>query len=634
MCGIAGWLGHFKNGEFYSEHMARLLHHRGPDAQGVRSWPDATLIHTRLSIIDLSPMGAQPMCNEDGTVWTVFNGEIYNHHHLQRELEMKGHLFRGHSDTEVLTHLYEEEGPSFPEKLRGMFALAIYDVTKRRLVLARDRFGIKPCFYAQSANCFAFSSELRALKELPFVDRTPDRQAVFDFAALFYIPSPETFYRGIRSIEPGEVLDVCFADGRITCKKQIHHRWFLAPDFDLSLDEAVEKTDRLVRDAVTRQLESDVPLGALLSGGIDSSLVSTAAQTAINGELNTFNVRFSDKEYDETWAAVAVAKHIGSSHQTLDMDGISGSWEHITTLLRQAGQPFADTSLFAANAVCHLMRKHVTVALSGDGGDEGFGGYNCYWQVERIARLQRFSPLVWDAAAVAMLPFARSGIVRSSLPERVRDLASADDVSIAQSMFCWMREEEHQRLCIDRNFEPVRRLFEPQWERYLPRHASRVERLSALTTEANVRLTLPGDFLFKVDTASMKESLEVRVPMLDEDLFAFGLSLPHRLKVKARECKRVLRGIAGRWLPKDIASKPKKGFGIPVDGWVDGDFRRKLKETLVNSDTCLTDYFSPEVYTPMLEAFCDGRQLPGISRQSLYQRAIMFLSLHLALHDN
>jgi asparagine synthase (glutamine-hydrolysing) len=628
MCGIAGWLGNLENAEHNSKVMARLLHHRGPDAQAVMSWPDATLIHTRLSIIDLSPTGAQPMPNEDGTVWTVFNGEIYNHSELRRSLETRGHLFRGHSDTEVLTHLYEEEGPSFVKRLRGMFALAIYDVRKRRLVLARDRFGIKPIFYALSPGCFAFSSELRPLKQLPFVDLRPDRQAVFDFAALFYIPSPETFYTGIRSIEPGQVLEISFSEGLISVKKEIYHRWSVVPDFGLTLDEAVERAESLVKTAVTNQLQSDVALGALLSGGIDSSLVSTAAQTAMNGGLHTFNVRFSDQEYDETWAAVAVAKHIRSSHQILEMDGISGSWDHITSLLRQAGQPFADTSLFAVNAVCQLMRKHVTVALSGDGGDEGFGGYNCYWQVQRIAGLQLFSPSIWDTAAIAMLPLARTGIIRTSLPERVRDLASADDVGIAQSMFCWLREEEHRRLCIDRDLEPVRRLFNSQWDQSL-HGASRLERLSALTTEANVRLTLPNDFLFKVDTASMKESLEVRVPMLDEDLFAFGLSLPHGLKVKARKGKRVLRGVAERWLPEDVAHKPKQGFGIPVDRWVDERFRRHLRYTLLDSDSGLDVYFAPEVYTPLLEAFCDGRQLPGISRQGLYQRAIMLLSVHL-----
>jgi asparagine synthase (glutamine-hydrolysing) len=634
MCGVAGWLGSVDEAERVRARVINALHHRGPDAHGMWSKPEVTLLHTRLSIIDLSPAGAQPMANEDGSVWCVFNGEIYNHRELRHSLENRGHVFRGRSDSEVLPHLYEEEGPAFVRKLRGMFALAIYDARRRKLVLARDRFGIKPLFYAPASQRLAFASEIKALLELPGIDDRPDRQAIYDFAALFYIPAPETFYTGIRALQPGEVLEAQLDLNGVSWKTRTYHQWAITQDPMITLDQAAERGDALVTAAVRRQMESEVPLGALLSGGIDSSLVSAAAQVALSERLQTFNVRFSENEYDETWAAVAVAKHIRSSHQTLDMDGVRGTWDRITGLLQHAGQPFADTSLFAVNAVCRLLRRHVTVALSGDGGDEGFGGYDFYWQLARIARLQRLPILVWHGASIALPPLARVGLIAKSIPQRSRELAGADDTSIIQDLFCWVRKEEHRNLCRDTHLLPIRRLFEREWEQHLVPENSRVERLSAHATEVNIRLMLPNDFLFKVDIASMRESLEVRVPMLDEDLFAFGLSLPHRLKVNGRTCKRVLRAVAKNKLPSTVATKPKRGFGIPVDTWVDSDFKSRMRQILLGPLSNLPEFFRPEAYRPIIEAFCQDHSLPNVSREGLYQRAMMLLSVQLATDHN
>ena len=633
MCGIAGWLGALPRREDYAIAMSRALRHRGPDGNGIQSWPEATLVHTRLSIIDMSAAGAQPMANEDGTIWTVFNGEIYNHRELRHELKTRGHIFKGRSDTEVLPHLYEEYGVEFVSRLRGMFALAIYDTRNRTLILARDRFGIKPLFYAPVWNWLAFASEIRALCELPDIDIRPDRQAIYDFAALSYIPAPETFYRGIRALQPGQILEARLDRGNVYYDTRFFHSWSLAPDLSLRLDAAVERADALLTNSVRRQMESDVPLGALLSGGIDSSLVSAAAQTALTHKLQTFNVRFFEKEFDETWAAVAVSRHIGSDHEILDIGNTPGTWEQITDLLWHAGQPFADTSLFAVNAVSRLMRQHVTVALSGDGGDEGFGGYDFYWRIARIAQIQRFPPWLISAGSLPLNSLAHLDVISPSFPERFDSLVHADDTSIIQQLFCWVRDREHRALCRDANLLPVRRLFEPQWELDLPRRASRLERLSARATEANTRLMLPNDFLFKVDIASMKESLEIRVPMLDEDLFSFGLSLPHHLKVNGRTCKRVLRHVAERRLPRRVANKPKRGFSIPVDTWVHGEFKTRLKDVLLGPSSSLPEFFRPEIYRPMIDAFCNGSLYPGISRQGLYHRAIMLLSVQLAVSE-
>jgi asparagine synthase (glutamine-hydrolysing) len=582
-------------------------------------------------VIDLSPTGTQPMSNEDETIWTVFNGEIYNHHELRGYLKARGHVFKGTSDTEILPHLYEEKGPAFVGELRGMFALAVYDSITRTMVLARDRFGIKPLFYAPGKNRFAFASEIRALLLLPGVDARFDRQAIHDFAALFYIPGPETLYEGIRAVKPGEIVIVRFDDHGITYHSRKYYDWSINPDYNMTISNAVEHAEGLLTAAVKKQLQSDVPLGSLLSGGIDSSLVSAAAQAALGGSLETFNVKFPDNEYDETWAAVAVANHIGSHHQTLDLEYSRGTWENVTTLLLHGGQPFADTSLFAVNAICKMMRPYVTVALSGDGGDEAFGGYDFYAQIARIFQWQHLpKPVQWGALG-SLGSFSRLGLFPERLLERIRDLDTDDNTRIIQSLFCWIREDEHRSICHDTNLLPVRRLFEPQWEYHLKPHASRLERLAAHTAEVNVRLMLPDDFLFKVDIASMKESLEIRVPMLDEALFEFGLSLPYRLKVKGRRCKRVLREIARLWLPLRVAQKRKWGFGIPFDRWVDADFKTRLRETLLGMSTRISEFFRPESYAPVIKAFCDDGICPGTSRQGLAQRTIMFLSLELAL---
>jgi len=631
VCGIGGWLGRGNLDPDTSGRMMAALRHRGPDATGCRSWPEATLVHARLSIIDLASTGAQPMGNEDGTVWIVFNGEIYNHREHRRRLEAKGHVFRGHSDSEILPHLYEEEGADMVAALRGMFAFALYDSRRRRLLLARDRFGIKPLFYASGAGRLGFASEINALRVLPGIDDRPDRQAIYDFAALTYIPAPQTFYSGIRSLEPGELLEAELDGELVQWAVRHYHRWTIAPDSSLTLDEAIDRADRLLEKAVQSQLESDVPLGSLLSGGIDSSLVSEAAQRGIPGGVKTFNVSFADSGYDETWAALEVARSIGSQHQTLRMDSMPGSWEHVTGVLRHSGQPFADTSIFAVGGISHLMRQHVTVALSGDGGDEAFGGYESYLRIQKIVSWQSLPLAARRAGVLGARALARMGVTSESLPQRIRELSEADDVEILETLQCWVRAEERAQLSRAEGLLPVRRLFEPQWEYRLPRKASRLERLSAHNTEINVRLRLPNDYLFKVDMAAMRSGLEVRVPFLDEDLFDFGMTLPHRLRVDGVLCKRVLREIAGRRLPSAVAKKPKMGFSIPVDSWVTAEFKSRLRDHLLGASSKLSEYFRPEVYRPMVEAFCDGRGWPGVSRAGLYHRVIVLLATQIAL---
>lgn len=637
MCGIGGWLGTMPASEVRAHAMVSGLRHRGPDAHGHRCWPDAALVNTRLKVIDLSPEGDQPIGNETSSVWAVLNGEIYNHRDLRRWLQGRAHVFRGHSDTEVIPHLYEECGISFVARLEGMFALAVYDIESRRLILARDRLGIKPLFYTvqdTTENCaLVFANELRTLAEFPGIDDTPEPQAIFDLLALTFVPAPETFYRGIRSLEPGHTLEASLVRDSIAVEIQPFHRWVVAPDLSLTAGAAVNRAEDLLYGAVSRQLESDVPLGSLLSGGIDSSLVTAAAQQGTASELRTFNVKFLEPAFDETWAARRVADHLETVHETLTMDVGEGTWDHVTALLEHCGQPFADPSLFPVHAVCRAMRRHVTVALAGDGGDEAFGGYESFWEAERIAQLQRLALPLWTAGAMLGGAISRIAPRVGVLSRRARDVADADDVGIVQALISHVRPEEQERLMLDHDLEPTRRWFEPRWDTVLPTSISRTERLSALLTEAHARLVLPSAFLFKVDIASMREGLEVRVPMLDEELFAFGLTLPHRLKVHGRTGKTVLREIAKRRLPQEIASKPKRGFGIPIDMWVSDTFRGQAREYLLDPGSQLNSHLARSAFQPIVEAFASGRRIRGVSRRGLYRRVVTLLSLQLSLES-
>ena len=634
MCGIAGWLGSSALDPTVKDEVLAALRHRGPDANAAKSWPEATLLHTRLRIIDLSPAGDQPLANEDGSIWTVFNGEIYNHRELQAELEAKGHVFRGRSDTEVLPHLYEELGSEMFSRLRGMFALAIFDRRQRRLLLARDRFGIKPLFYASNLHDVAFASEIGAVRLFPGVDLAPDPQAVSDFAALLFVPAPRTIHRGIAAVEPGEVVECRLRrDGGVQVERSRFHEFGGRERCDLSLEEAADEAESLVEQAVVRQLESDVPLGSMLSGGIDSSLVSTFAQSHVPGDLLTFNVRFPDAAYDETDAARTVADAIGSRHQTLDLGNQGAAWDEVTRLLRAAGQPFADTSLFAVDRIAAAMREHVTVALSGDGGDEGFGGYDAYWQVAAISRMRAVPAPLWRAGVPCLAALGRLGVVRPTLARRLGDLAGADDTGILQTVFSWIPERDHAVLTRRLGeVEPTRRLFERQWRNGLGA-GSRLERLSAHAVEVNVRLVLANDFLPKVDTGSMRHSLEMRVPMLDEDLIDFGLALPHALRVKGRTGKLVLREVVARRLPPTLATRPKQGFSVPVDRWLDGRFRAALGELLRSKGAAVAEFLEPAVYGVWVDAFCRGERVPNLTREGLYQRVMMLLALELSLRD-
>ncbi len=636
MCGIGGWVGHVENPSAVAAGLIDRMRRRGPDGSGQKTFDGAALLHTRLRIIDLSEAASEPMPNEDGTVWSVFNGEIYNHHELRRQLEERGHRFVSRCDAEVIPHLFEEMGTDAVPLLRGMFALAVWDTRNRTLTLARDRFGIKPLFYATAGSrpdAVLFASDVGALAAVPGVDASPDPQALSDFAALTFTPAPVTFFSGVRALEPCQTVTVQLAgDGTpVVERPRTYHQWMINPQRDLTLGQAELTAAKLLNSAVGSQVESDVPLGAMLSGGIDSSLVSYEAQIALDGRLSTYSVRFPDEQYDETHAALAVARHIRSTHEVVDMENLRLEWGEVTSLLRWAGQPFADTSIFGAHAVSKALRRSVTVALSGDGGDEGFGGYDDYGHLGRAITLARAPRQARGAIGTVVGLMEGAGLARSAETAVAKALPGTDNVSIVEYLQRWLRSDEHARLCAGLDALPPRRLFEPVWQHHLWPGASRKERLSALLTEVRTRVVLANDYLPQVDLASMNVSLEVRVPLLDEDLFGFGLTLPHNLKLRGKVSKPVLRQLAAERLPEAVARKPKHGFGVPVDTLATDEFRRCLRERLLAPNSRLRDVYDPAVYSPMVTAFAEGKLVEGISRQGLHQRVIMLLAVDLAL---
>ncbi len=587
----------------------------------------AGLIHTRLAIIDLSPLGDQPMANEDGTIWTVFNGELYNHHELRDDLERRGHRFVGSSDTEVLPHLYEEFGMGMFERLRGMFAVAILDLNENTVALGRDRFGIKPLFFSRGRETVSFASEIKALRYFPDIDLTPDSQAIADYAALYYIPAPRTLFRGIEALEPGCSVLLRWTSSGVERAQNRFHRFAPVIDTEMDIGEAGDRADELVTRAVISQLESDVPLGAMLSGGIDSSLVSAAAQIGLDGNLLSYNVRPATADLDETVFAQEVADHLGTRHTTVSMSEGAADWTTLTGFLGDLGQPLADPALFAVASVSRAMREHVTVALSGDGGDELFGGYRLFWKLGVLSRLRTLPSAVLDAAGLGLRPLAAVGLVGATMPGQLTSLSGVDDVAVVRSLYTSVRDEDQAALlCDSEGIEPIERLFERTWE-LDDTQMSRVDRLSSHAIESGVRHLLASKFLFKSDMGSMRESLEVRVPLLDEDLADFALSLPHRLRVERRAGKRVLREVARRHVPESIASRPKHGFAVPLERWVDDGFRSSVREALVDAESPLRDHLVREVYEPWVVAFSEGRQLPGVTQKGLSDRVLMLVAL-------
>jgi asparagine synthase (glutamine-hydrolysing) len=590
VCGICGIAS--TNGSAVTDRVAEMsatLVHRGPDSFGEFSDGDVALAARRLSIIDLET-GDQPIANEDGTLHVIQNGEIYNYRELRRELERAGHHFRTQGDTEVLLHLYEEHGDRFAERLRGMFAIAIWDARHRRLVLARDRFGIKPLYYRAADNELAFASELRALPRGEI-----DLDALEAFLAFNSIPAPLTIFRKISKLPPGHLL--IWEDGRVELRRFARP----APLEELREDEEAELVEELrsrLRDSVRAHLVSDVPVGVLLSGGVDSAFLAALAAEESSETLRTFSIGFEERSFDELGGARLVAERYGTQHRELVLRPDAALL--LPALADAFDEPFADSSALPTYLVSQLAASDVKVALSGEGGDELFGGYYTYAAdllAERVGGLARLArPLV------ERLPTSSS---KASFDYKAKRFVRAAHLPPLERHHGW------------------KEIFSPELRAELTGHSSAFDPVSILRdryreTEGTAELArlqdvdlgiyLVDDLLVKTDRASMAHSLEARVPYLDTVVTNLALALPTRHKIRGLSKKVLLRKAAAPLLPREIVRGKKRGFSIPAATWLRGELEPFARQTLSRETLHRQGFFHPDVVTRLVDDHVAGRE--------------------------
>lgn len=621
--------------------MADSLVHRGPDAGGI--WLDAdrgiALGHRRLSIVDLSPTGRQPMISASGRYVIVLNGEIYNFRELRPQLESKGHRFQGTSDTEVMLASFEEWGvrDSIP-RFNGMFAFAVWDRTANTLYLSRDRMGEKPLYYGYAGETFLFGSELKALKRHPEFVGTVNRDAITVYLRHGYVPAPYSIYQGINKLMPGCVLEL-----RADSAPLITSYWSLqdaarrgaADPLTCSAQEAAEQLDELLRDAVKMQMVADVPLGAFLSGGIDSSTVVGMMQSQSSRPVKTFTIGFNEEKFDEAKYAKEVARHLGTDHTELYVTPRE-AMAVIPKLPWFYDEPFADSSQIPTYLVSQLARQAVTVSLSGDGGDELFGGYRIYDSVMRVdgilgrlpSPLHRPAAWILEAAAGSGLldkVKVRDGkyVGAGLLPTRLRNIAQVLRASGREELYRYMMSQWRKPVDLVQGAqEPLTAFTDPARRLKLPHLLQTMEYI-------DMGSYLPDDILVKVDRAAMAVSLESRVPLLDYRVVELSWRTPVSMKLRDGVGKWLLRQVAYRYVPRELLERPKKGFSVPVDVWICGPLR-DWAEALLDAGRLRSEgIFDPE---PVRKIWSD--HLSGVrNSNSLLWDILMYQAWQEAQHS-
>jgi asparagine synthase (glutamine-hydrolysing) len=611
MCGICGLLGDVdpQHGRACVQQMADCMRHRGPDDEGFLDESPIFLGHRRLSIVDLAT-GHQPISNEDATVWTAYNGEIYNHVSLRSELEKKGHVFRTRTDTESIVHLYEEMGVEFPTKLNGMFAIALWDRVRRTLVLARDRLGVKPVYYARLADgTLAFASEIRALLRCPGVDTEIDPLALDSYLALQYIPGPRTIYRGVQKLPPGHTL-VANTSGIV-----VKPFWTLEPaPPPASFAQACEEFLALFEDAVRLRLMSDVPLGAFLSGGIDSGLVVAAMARSMDRPVRTFSIGFdTDGWYSELPYAAIVARRFGTNHETLTVSALDMQ-SLLPAVAVALDEPLADPAAIPTFLLSRFAREHVTVALTGEGADELFAGYDRY-RLEALRDRIDWVPRAMRRGASAIVAPLVGGRARKALRAAAMDPASGF-VHLRSVMPSGLRRALLRA-------DVAATVPSGHLERRMAAHFTGSNGLNA-TLRADTLEWLPDDLLMKVDKMSMLASLEARVPFLDYRIVERVSGYPAQWKYRNGRSKVLLKAVAETVLPREIVHRPKHGFRPPIDRWLQGDLRTYLESTLFDSTALSYRWLDPHAVRGVI-----GRYLNGGERLALPVWVLLCLEIWL-----
>lgn len=606
MCGIAGFVSRHEHRDLREartvlESMCRVITHRGPDDQGTLVNDRVALGMRRLSIIDLAG-GHQPMsgCDPDKTI--VFNGEIYNFQELQTELEKRGHRFRTHSDTEVIVHAYEEYGADCVEHLRGMFAFAIWNEKTRELFIARDRVGKKPLYYTTtSTGTLIFGSELKSLSEFPGFAREINLEALDAYLTFGYVPDPVTIFQGVHKLAPGHCLS--FKDGEVSLRQY----WdfpYTEPQLEpaSSEDDCIKELRALLDESVRTRLIADVPLGAFLSGGIDSSAVVGLMAQHMNQPVKTFSIGFHEDSYNELKYARIAARKFGTDHHELIVT--PEVCDIVEELIWHFDEPFADSSAIPTYMVSKLAREHVKVVLSGDGGDELFGGYTRYATHRRRRGFTRLPRLVREKVMQplgASLPhgaWGRNYVHRVALPPIDRYI---EDVSI------FTRLNKPLLYTADLRRQLGNSESGKQFRDYAA--GSRVDGSLDPLLYLDSKTYLPGDILTKVDRMTMAVGLEARVPLLDHKLIEFVCTrIPSHMKLKGLETKHILKRTVRDFVPPEILTRPKQGFGVPIDQWLNDKLRDRLRDTLTEPRTMQRGYFEPGYVNLLLDEHARGRR--------------------------
>ncbi len=597
MCGICGILTE-KNGQPVKKTeikaMVSTMSHRGPDAEGIFLDSGIGLGHARLKIIDLSDDANQPMSNEDGSVQLVFNGEIYNFKELRKNLKKRGHHFRTSSDSEVIVHLYEEKGKDLVDDLIGMFAFAVWDGRQKKLLLARDRAGKKPLFYLHADGIFAFASELHALTKLSIFRKDINLSAIHHYLTYQYIPAPMTIFRGACKLLPAHLLEYSGGEKKISRYWKLNYRDKLTG----SQEELKERFLSLFEDAVKIRMVSDVPLGAFLSGGLDSSAVVAVMAGMASRPVKTFSIGYAEKDFDETRYAEKVAKLFGTEHYFFRL--VPDVIDVMPSLLKNFGEPFADPSAIPTYYVSKYTKEHVTVALNGDGGDESFAGYDRY-RADRICMLADKVPrslMIVAEKLISALPYSQK---QTSFFVRLKRLAKAFTDAPEQRYLTWIKyfDAEMKKKLYSQEFCNVCNEDAAEYIYSLFGKADADDWIDKMLF-VDVNSYLPGALLPKVDIASMANSLEARSPFLDHRLMEFAASLPAELKMKGFTTKYFLKKAFAGVLPGDILHRRKMGFGVPLNHWFRGELKDYLWQTLKSNECKERGYFQPKFISTLL----------------------------------
>jgi asparagine synthase (glutamine-hydrolysing) len=590
MCGIAGKI-YFDRERFVASEevraMGSAMSHRGPDGEG--TWVDGNvgLTHRRLAIIDLSTAAGQPMCNEDESLWIIFNGEIYNFHELRQELEKQGHMFHTHSDTEVIIHAYEEYGRECLERLRGMFAFAIWDRRSHTLFLARDRVGKKPLFYFRGEDRFVFASEIKALLIDDTVQRQPDPVAIDHFLALGYVPGPRTAFLGIHKLPPAHWLE--FRDGQLKMGRYWKLRY--RPKRKISTNDAIAEIHWHLGEAVRLRLASDVPLGAFLSGGVDSSAVVIHMAETMGRPVRTFSVGFGDPSFDERRFARQVAERYRTDHTELVVK--APVTDILSRLVWHYDEPFGDPSAVPSYAIAELTRQHVTVVLNGDGADETFAGYDWY-KMDRLIQRGKFAPLRLRQWFVELMRCFPANGSKTGLRWKAARLAEVLALPPSRRYAQWTEHlgpNARQRLYSSAFTECVKEsdpdsLFASAFSQ------SDAEDWLDILLDADVNLYLADDLLVKIDRATMAHSLEARSPFLDHVVMELAASLPVSFKQAWGQKKRVLKASLRGRIPDALLDRRKMGFSVPIAKWFHTDLREMAHDVLLSPRASERGYFN------------------------------------------